>query len=576
MEELNYWQRLARRRVSRRALLGASATTALGGAAAMIAGCGGSSGGGENGGVTATPHPTAASPVTGGSITQGRPVTILGIDPHIDLTGLDIDTYLYPYLYGWRPNAEEAIFNNLAEMEVPDPEHLVFIFNLRKGVKNSPWTDKHVRGAGAEITSDDCKASFIRRGTSISAPDKRFPRKIGKDQAAMEAAIVTPDPYTFKFTMTEPFVPAIREMANPTWAILSRTVAEDTLGKGVSQVAYGAGPFMLDEFRGSERVVLKRNPNYFIPGRPYLDGTTTVIITDNSSLLTAFKQKQHDVCGAILTYQDYQEFLPNPDYAVFTAPNLFYPCIHLKVSRQPFDQLNVREAIDISIDRDEIIKIIQNGRGAYNGPIQWAQTKWALPQDELKAFYKYQPDKARQLLAQAGYPNGFKSTMKLPKITGVSSIADMASLLKDQWSRVGIDVDLQEVELGAFIGSTLLPGNFDMAFFPNLPYDEPDRPLSFYSSLGVTGSGNWTNYSNPDLDKLIEKQSMQFDETERQQTIFEAQRMILKEHGPQLTLTGDYAYSARWWYVHFPFNLGEDPTKTTNPPGCDIWSEKPA
>jgi hypothetical protein len=52
--------------------------------------------------------------------------------------------------------------------------------------------------------------------------------------------------------------------------------------------------------------------------------------------------------------------------------------------------------------------------------------------------------------------------------------------------------------------------------------------------------------------------------------------MILKEHGPQLTLTGDYAYSARWWYVHYPYNLGEDPNQDVNPNGVDVWSEKPA
>lgn len=574
MEEANYWQRLSRRRVSRRALLGASATTALGGAAAMVVGCGG----GNGNGTTATPHVTSSAPISGGSITQGRPVTILGIDPHIDLTGLDIDTYLYPYMYGWRPNAEEAIFNNLAEsLEMPDPDHLQFIFKLKPGVMNSPWTDTKVRGAGTEITSADVKASFIRRGTSISAPDKRFPRKIGKDGAAMDAAIQTPDPYTMTFTMTEPFVPAIREMANPTWAIVANTVIEDTLGKGLSQVAYGAGPFMLaDEFRGNERVVLKKNPNYFIEERPYLDGQTIVIITENSSLLTAFKQGQHDVCGAILTKEDYDEFLPNPDYLTFTAPNLFYPCVHIKVIREPFDQIKVREALNISINRDEIISIIQNGRGEYNGPIQWAQTKWALPQEELREFYKYEPDRARTLLSEAGYPNGFKTKMKLPKITGVSFIAGIASLLKDQWSRVGIDVELEEVELGAFIGSTLLPGNFDLAFFPNLPYDEPDRPLSFYSSLGVTGAGNWTNYTNPALDKLIDDQSKEYDEAKRQKIIWDAQRMILKEHGPQLTLTGDYAYSARWWYVHFPFNLGEDPSQTVNPNGCDTWREPAA
>jgi ABC-type transport system substrate-binding protein len=572
MDEPNYWQRLARRRVSRRTLLGASATTALGGAAAFVVGCGGDEGG--NGGGNATPRPVP-SPQAGGEITQGRPVTILGIDPHVDLTGLDVDTLLYPYLYGWQPGAERRIMNNAAaDVEEPDPDSLEYIITLKPGVTNSPWDDKQVGGAGEEITAEDLKASFIRRGTSISAPDKRFPRKIGADANAMDAAIKTPEKYVMSFTMTEPFVPAIREMANPTWAIVSKKVIDDTLGKGLSQVAHGAGPFMLEEFRGNERVVLKKNPNYFIPDRPYLDGITIVVITENSSLLTAFRQEQHQVCGAILTKEDFDDFDGNADYRIFEAPSLFYPVVHMKVIRPPFDQIKVREAINISINRDEIIEIIQNGRGEYNGPIQWAQTKWALPQEELREFYQYQPERARQLLTEAGLPNGFSTKMKLPKITGVSFIADIATLLRDQWSRVGIEVELEEVELGSYISSVLLSGNFDMTFFPNLPYDEPDRPLSFYSSLGVTGGGNWTNYTNPALDALIDKQSKQFDETERQKTILEAQRMILKEHGPQLTITGDYAYSARWYYVHFPFEIGQDPPDTVNPNGCDTWREQ--
>ena len=105
---------------------------------------------------------------------------------------------------------------------------------------------------------------------------------------------------------------------------------EDTLGKGLSQVAYGAGPFMMEEFRGNERVVMIKNPNYFKQGRPYLDGITYVVITDNSSLLSAFKQGQHDVCGAILTKEDYDDFGKNPDFNVATAPNLFYPVVHLQ------------------------------------------------------------------------------------------------------------------------------------------------------------------------------------------------------------------------------------------------------
>ncbi|HEY8768315.1 MAG TPA: ABC transporter substrate-binding protein [Dehalococcoidia bacterium] len=568
MADTNYWSRLTNRRISRRTLLGASATTALGGAAAMIVGCGGSSNSSSSGTATGTRAPVG-SPVAGGSITEGRAVTVLGIDPHIDLTGLDIDTQVYPYLYGWIPGLEEPIFNNLAE-SVERPDDVTFIFHLRHGVKNAPF---NFAGANDEITSEDVKASFVRRGTSVSAPDKRFPRLIGNTDTAMEAALLTPDPYTFRFSTTEVFVPALREMANPTWAIVSKKVIDAIGGRELTQVGYGAGPFMVDTFRGSERIVLKKNPNYFIAGKPYLDQQTIVVITDNSSLITAFKQGQHDVCGALLTKDDNDGFAQDSNFVTARAPSLFYPVVHMKMV-PPFDDIRVREAIDVSIDRDEMLTVIQNGEGEYNGPIQWPQTKWALPEQQLKDFYKYDPERARAQLTAAGYPNGFQTKMKLPKITGISQIADIASLLKSQWAKVGINVDLEEVELGTYIGSVLLTGNFQMTFFPNLPYDEPDRPLSFYSSKGVTGSGNWNNYSNPDFDKLYNAQSKEPDETKRKQIITDAQNLIIKEHGPQLTLTGGYQYTAHWNYVHFPYEIDKDPTQTSNPFGVDTWTEK--
>jgi ABC-type transport system substrate-binding protein len=572
MEDSNYWTRLPNRRVSRRALLGGAGTMALGGAAALTVGCNGGNGAGADCVTTPSPRPFG-DPVSGGTITQGRLLAALGIDPHIDLTGLDIDLLLYPFMYGWQPGAEQPIFNNLAE-SMEQPEVTEFIFKLKPGFINGPeGGGKPNPAAGEEITSEDVKQSFYRRGTSITAPDKRFPRKIAgsTDPAALETALITPDKYTFTFSMSEPFVPAVRDMANPTWGIVSAKVLDEYLY--LSQDAFGAGPFMLEEFRGNERIVVKRNPNYAIKGRPYLDGITIIVITEPSSLYSAFRQGQHDVNGAILTKDDFDELACSTDYIVAQTPSLFYPVVHLKM-KPPFDDIRVREALNISINRDEILAVINSGEGQYNGPIQWPNVKWALPQEEIREAYKYNPERATQLLAEAGYEGGFTSRMKLPKVTGATFIADTAVLLKDQWSRVGINVEIDEVELGAYIGSTLLPGNFEMTFFPNLPYDEPDRPLSFYHSRGVTGSGNWTNYTNPDLDKLIDAQGQEFDEEKRQKIILDAQRMIMKEHGPQLTLTGGIQYSARWSYVHLPYEIGQDPPETVNPWGADNWTEK--
>ncbi|MGH2348868.1 MAG: ABC transporter substrate-binding protein, partial [bacterium] len=241
----------------------------------------------------------------------------------------------------------------------------------------------------------------------------------------------------------------------------------------------------------------------------------------------------------------------------------------------PFDDIRVREAFDLALDRDEMISLIWDGEGNYNGPVQWLQARFSLPQDELRTAMPYDPGKARQLLAAAGYENGFEAKMKIPRVPGAPLIADLSSLIKDQVAKVGINLLLDEVELGTFIANVILPGNFDLAFFPNLPYDEPDRPLSFYHTRGVTGSLNWNNYTNLEIDKLIDAQSVDFNEETRIKAILEVQRLILKEHGPQITLPGGNFYGAYWIYVHNPYqfflDLGEN---QTGPPGTDTWTEE--
>ncbi|MGH8248607.1 MAG: ABC transporter substrate-binding protein, partial [Gammaproteobacteria bacterium] len=334
MEESNYWTRSAHgKRISRRALLSAGGTVALGAAAAAVVGCGGGNGNGNGNGETGgTPKPQVyGTPKPGGSITQGRLLNALGIDPHIDLTALDIDLRLYSYLYSWKPFAEEAIYNNFAEtVEMPSPDHTEFIFNLRKGVKIQSQSDNPA--AGEELNSTDVRESFVRRGTAITAPDKRFPLRISgtttPDPNALRAALQTPDPYTFSFKLRSPFVPAHREMSNPTWAIVPAKVIEKfgtfQFG-GLGQKAWGSGPFQLSEFRGTERIILKRHPEYFLNPKPWLDSINYLIITEPQSLLAAFDSGQHDVTGALMRKAQAQERAKKEQFIVVKAPTRFYP-----------------------------------------------------------------------------------------------------------------------------------------------------------------------------------------------------------------------------------------------------------
>jgi ABC-type transport system substrate-binding protein len=383
--------------------------------------------------------------------------------------------------------------------------------------------------------------------------------------------------------MSRPFIAAMREMSNPTWAIVPAKVIERYGNSfqegGLGQRAFGSGPFMLTEFRGHERLILKRHPEYFLSPRPWVDELRYIIITEPQSLLAAFDSRQLDVNGAILSRAQAEERMKNDNLIVGKVPTRFYPVVHFKI-RPPFEDIRVREAFDLALDRDEMIGLIWDGDGNYNGPVQWLQTKFSLPQDELRTAMPHDLARARQLLAEAGYESGFEAKMKLPRIPGAPFVTDLAALIKDQVGRIGINLLLDEIELGTFIVNTVLPGNFDLAFFPNLPYDEPDRPLSFYHTRGATGSGNPNNYTNPGLDVLINRQESEFNEAERIRIILEAQRMILKEHGPQITLPSGNFYGCRWKYVHNPFRYfldlgeGELPPDEIGPPGSDTWTEE--
>src|SRR5574341_450078 len=259
---------------------------------------------------------------------------------------------------------------------MPSEDRTEFVFTLRTGVKIQPKPDNPARGE--ELTSEDVKQSFVRRGTAITAPDKRFPLRISGTSApdvhALAAALQTPDPYTFRFKMSRPFNAAMREMSNPTWAIVPAKVIEkygqSFQAGGLGQRAFGSGPFMLTEFRGPERLVLKRHPEYFLSPRPWVDSLRYMIITEPQSLLAAFDSRQLDVNGAVLTRSMAEERMRNENLIVERVPTRFYPVVWFKI-RPPFNDIRVREAFDLALDRDEMVQLIWDGDGNYNGPVQW-------------------------------------------------------------------------------------------------------------------------------------------------------------------------------------------------------------
>ncbi|MBI1886185.1 MAG: ABC transporter substrate-binding protein [Chloroflexi bacterium] len=526
MQNDNYWTRVFRRRISRRRAVIGGLAAAAGTAAAAAVGCEP-----DGGGPAGRPGPGgtgAGQPRRGGQIVLGRATDPTTVDPHATVTALDITSKMYGFLYHVWPNTNpsEMFLSHAESVELPDPEHLEFIFKLKRGIKfyNRPPVN------GREMTAEDVKFSFTRRSTRFDVIDKRFPGVIDL------GSLATPDPYTFRMKLKRPFWPAINEVGNPTWTIAPVEIDQVEAATTV----LGTGPWTLGKFIRGEQLSIVRHPEFFVPDRPYLDSLVYQTIFDQSSLLSAFQTGRHDVVGATLNPLVNEDLERTAGVIVHKQPSLAWYVLWVKVNKPPFNDPRVREAIDLALNRQELIDRLVFGEGELTGPVVPAHGRWALPKEELQQFYRHDPDRARALLEQAG-AIGTKVRLKTASIAGLWE--DTVTVVINQLNKVGFDIELQLMDLGTWLTTVLVPGLFDMTFHIHLPYDEPDRALSFYHSKGVTGDLNWAGYSNPEFDALYEKQTKMFNEDAREKVILAAQRVLLRDHAPPFNLFAPLAYT---------------------------------
>jgi ABC-type transport system substrate-binding protein len=203
----------------------------------------------------------------------------------------------------------------------------------------------------------------------------------------------------------------------------------------------------------------------------------------------------------------------------------------------------VRQAMDLSLDRDAMIEKLCFGEGNYTGPVSWGLEFWSLPQDELRRRYKRDVAKARQLLEAAGVAD---LTLQLKFPSGPT--ADLASMIKTQMAEAGITVNLAPLELGTWIAA-LMSQDFELMVGGGLPYGDEQLPLQFNHTRNWTRKADPVHLPDPDIDAALEQVLETVDVQERQKLVLETTRKIIDRHGPFLYLYAPYSYTARWRYV---------------------------
>ncbi len=407
------------------------------------------------------------------------------------LTFFDDDMNLIPWLAEDWENSEDG---------------LTWTFMLREGVTFSN---------GRELTAEDVKWSFDRLIDPEIGSGNAF--RLGGAGTVIEVI----DDYTVSIT-TESRIATLPASlaANKSTGIMAPESVDD---EGMVSVPIGSGPFVISEIEGTTRLVLSRNDNYWQEGIPYLDEVVITPITDDSTRELALQGGEMDWIFTIAP-QNLEALQDDPNVIVETAPRLSYDYFGLNLNREPFNDVRVRQAIAYAIDRETICAFaFFNICEPVQGPTA-SGTPWYFPY----APYDRDLDMARELLAEAGYADGF--TMEIMPAVGFDETIRGAQIVQQQLAEVGITVEIDAVEFGEWL-ERQGAGDFDAFMLSWLGLTDAED--YFYLQHRTDQTFNFTGYSNPEFDELVDRGREIADFDERY-AVYEAANQILVDDAPYI------------------------------------------
>jgi len=411
----------------------------------------------------------------------------------------------------------------LAESWEQSEDGLTWTFKLREGVKFHN---------GREMTAEDVKWSFERlidpeTGSGNAA-------RVGPPETKIEVI----DDYTVAITHPEPFgiFPQSIGFDKSSGIMAKESVSED----GLVAVPIGTGPFKIAEVEGTTRLVLEKHEDYWQEGLPYLDKIELVPIPDDTVRETALRGGEVDWVLTIAP-QNYDSLNEDPDVVVATAPQLSYDYIGMNLTREPFDDVRVRQAIALALDREQLCEA---GFFGLCEPLQ-APVGTGSPWHFGYEPYDQDVERAKELLAEAGYPDGFE--MELLPTTQYGETVRAAQVLQQQLAEIGIDASINAPEWSEWLE---LEGNFLYDAYICNWNGLIDADQYYYLQHHTDLVFNFTGYSNPEFDELVDAGRAISDFDERY-PIYETADKILVDDAPYI-----YMYNKKEIRAYAPYVKG--------------------
>ena len=454
-------------------------------------------------GATLQPAAAAGTPKRGGELKAAMQVDATSLDPHLSSSyssSLVIEQ-VYSGLIQFDENMN--IQPDLAESWTVSPDGLVYDFKLRQNVKFHN---------GRTLTADDVVYSLNR----VKNPDGGSPRAYLLEDVK---SIDSPGAGAVRVTMNKPFA-ALLSHLDTFMAIVPKEEVDKN--GDLSKVMVGTGPFKFVEFIPNTHAKLVRYDAYHESGRPYLDALTWTPIPDDSTRTANIKTSTVDFADQV-AQKDLRSLKTESGVQLARGQSTLHDYLMLNSARKPFSDVRVRQAIASTLDRKLMTETILFGFGTpMTGGII---PSWHWAYANLDLYPKPDIAKAKQLLADAGYPDGFKLTIGAG--SNYQAQVQAAEMLKDQLKQIGIDVTPNPQEWGTYIDTVITKKDFDAAIIGWIGAIDPDDWM--YARFHTGEKWNTTGYSNPQVDQLLEQGRATTDQTKRKSLYNQADQLIVSE-----------------------------------------------
>ena len=462
------------------------------------------------------PPPVAAQPA--GTLVVGLVAEPVNLDPAqvTDLNSNRVGRRIVETLVTF-PDESTQVVPGLAESWAISKDGLKYTFKLRKGVS---FHD------GTPLNAEAVKFSIERQ----IIPEHPF-NKLGKYPFANYffgnvKAVEAVDPQTVEFILKEPRASFLAVLTAGAASIVSPTAVRK-LGVDYPLTPVGTGPFKFVAWDRGQRVVLEKNAGYWkhpvkidrVIYRPIVEGQARL-----TELLT----------GALdLIVDTPPDFVPqlesNPKVMVLKQVGVHVWYLGINNQKKPFDDKRVRQALNYAVNKEALVRDVLKGTGSFSrGPV--LPNTWGA--DAALKAYPYDPERAKKLLAEAGYPSGFSTTLWVPESgSGMQLPVAMSTVIQSNLKAVGVNVALQTMEWGAYLAKLRTKEQDLFALSWMAGNEDPDLvmyPL-LHSSQWTPNGPNRALYKNEKYDELLHQARLTTDQKKRAELYREAQRILVDD-----------------------------------------------